>query len=228
MEGAYVQVTPIRSTVDLIRRLMRVASPLPYIGDDNLHCTLIYDPKGVESSGFTVEKGEALLQKEPMRASPMHVEAWDDHKNRKILVLKLASSDIYLRHIFWKQQGLRHSYPVFNAHVTLTDSITDPELIKSVQNYVSLLNAYLPMDQKLLFNNETLHVPKPQLAKPFERLEKLAAKNGVPKMRMPLIPLCTPGLTKREEEAIDEHGFNVHSDDVLLKEGLSEEVLGKK
>lgn len=244
MPGAYVQVIPTRDTIQKIRLACR-GIDLPFYVNEELHCTVMYAPKSMPGSDFLVEKSEHLCEMGPFPALPERVDVWTNHKGKKIVVLRIRSSALTARHEFWVQQGLQPSFPIYNAHVTLTEDIENPEHLRTLDSSVALINAMLDKDSELTFRMEQMEETSPKYARQEERKrpnETVLAefgkgatrkapksKVGQSKPKFPgvppvdnLGPLAPPPPTKiklepEEEEAIEKFGFNVDSDERLLK-----------
>ena len=242
MTGAYVRVAPTKGTINYIRNLL-TGIDLPLYGNRELHVTLIYSPRSAPGHEFVAEKSEHLLEEGPFTAKPLRFEVWTDHKDRKIVVLRMRSTDLTLRHEFWKQQGLLHSFPEYNPHMTITESITNLDHQRGLQGIVEMLNVMLDKNQELVFYREIMDMPKPEYKRPTgngRRPNEVVAKGvntskrrgkksktafpGVHQLKnvseVGAPPVHYPNLAEDEEGSMKDHGFNIHSYKRLL-DGLT-------
>lgn len=110
-EGLYVWVDPDEASVLKMQRLMSVA-PFKTENTTEYHTTVLYH-KGALPFGIMIPNDRQL------RARVAELAVWDDHKGEKIVVALLDSLDLETLHKQLLNEGLTHSFPEYNPHMTV-------------------------------------------------------------------------------------------------------------
>jgi hypothetical protein len=89
---------------------------------DELHCTLMYSAKEAPHS-IRVSK---LLNEGPFqfKATPEKLEFWPGHDQVGYVVLKMSSRDLQARFNQYVDLGCEHSFPDYQAHMTIASHVT--------------------------------------------------------------------------------------------------------
>lgn len=244
MTGAYIHVVPTSETVSMIRRITRGVN-LPLYPNSELHCTVMYCVDPDPNAGFLAEKADHFCEEGPFSAYADNVDIWDSQGGSKIVVLRLRSMDLVMRHEFWVKQGLRSTFPVYNPHVTLCDNVTNPLQLAELAGTVAVMNAVLRGSvgqDKFLFRRERMKESKPEkvrksalptrpddvvVAAKRKKKKPGTKKMGDKKSSMPGIPSLNigpvpaprahpPELDDAETLSLKRNGFNVDSHKRLL------------
>jgi len=109
--GLYVWVDPSDSSVLQIQKLMKGA-PFKLRDTTEYHTTVLYH-QGVLPHGVKVP-----IDRE-CKADITKLLIWEDHKGRLICVASLYSPDLQALHQELLGEGLTHSFPTFEAHMSV-------------------------------------------------------------------------------------------------------------
>ena len=86
---------------------------------EKYHCTVMYS----RTVGIDAILLEELLSRVffygEMRAQVKHMEYWEGHKKDGVLVIEMVSQDMCDLHQLLKDNGLKHSFEDYCAHVTV-------------------------------------------------------------------------------------------------------------
>jgi len=132
-DGFYAWLDPNEdgyATLSEFKRRFRTPE-LKYENTTGLHTTLIYHTGPLPD--------DPVLPEDPVQLSALgtNVECWEDHKGRSILVLRLYSPDIEKLHNQLVSQGFSHSFPDYNAHVTLGKfEEFNPDIVRDMNAYL--------------------------------------------------------------------------------------------
>jgi 2'-5' RNA ligase len=104
----------------------------------DLHCTIMYSKE---------EAPHSIRVTKLLNAGPFTFKAWSDklsywpgHDNAGYLVLQLNSRDLAIRHEQYVDLGCQHSFPDYEAHITLADKIGDkPKCFAKLNRMLSSL-----------------------------------------------------------------------------------------
>jgi hypothetical protein len=109
--GLYVWVDPDEQSILKLRKFVQGA-PFKPLHSTDFHVTVLYHK---EALPFGV--------KPPMdrrcTGSIVELKIWPDKRGRNVLVALLDSPDLQMVHSELLGEGLQHSFPDFNAHITL-------------------------------------------------------------------------------------------------------------
>lgn len=110
-DGLYVWVDPDTASLLKIQRLLKGA-PFKVENTTEYHTTVLYH-KGDLPFGLMIPNDRQC------RARIKEFVLWDDAKGEKIVVALLDSPDLQTLHKQLLDEGLTHSFPEYNAHMTL-------------------------------------------------------------------------------------------------------------
>lgn len=110
-DGIYVWVDPDESSLLRIQTLMEGA-PFKIENTTEYHTTVLFHedelPFGIK---VPIDR--------PCNARITEFVLWDDDKGQKIIVALLDSPDLQMLHTELVDEGLMHSFPDYNPHITL-------------------------------------------------------------------------------------------------------------
>ncbi len=109
--GLYVWVDPDEESVLKLQHLMSGA-PFKTVQSTALHATVLYHQKALP---HTIK----IPIDRPLAATVRELIVWDEKDGEKIVVAALDSPDLQGLHAELKDQYLTHSFPDYNAHVTV-------------------------------------------------------------------------------------------------------------
>lgn len=130
--GLYASVMPVQGFSAFLKAV------LPLLHEEGIdvheeidfHCTVMYSREEAPHM-IRITK---MLSEGPFRFKAWSdcVEFWDGHDGDGYLVLKLVSRDLALRNEQYKNLGCRHSFPNYEAHITLADKLAKPKCIAEI------------------------------------------------------------------------------------------------
>lgn len=128
-DSCYVSVTPTKSSI------YRLLNWLSGTGEKSLereylnqlysmaHVTIMYSKeKAPDPTGLVGNDAHTLSHHSydrPLIGVITQFEEWDGHDGTGYLVAKLGSEDLNKLHEKWKAAGCEHSFPEFEAHLTI-------------------------------------------------------------------------------------------------------------
>lgn len=122
--GLYASVTPVMGYQRFMAAMASQFHHLDLTPVDDVHCTLIYSR---EEQPHALRVAQAITEGPfQFTAFPKEVKYWDGHDNKGYIVLGLDSPDLHKRHHKWKLLGAKHSFPDYEAHITLAKGLTAP------------------------------------------------------------------------------------------------------
>lgn len=133
--GFYAWVDPDEQSILLIQNLLRGA-PFKLRNTTELHATVIYHEGPLPENVVPPQdrKFEAVLTKSII---------WDDEKGRKILVLGVDCPALAEVHQELLDQGLSHSFPTYDIHMSVGKDIDIDE--PQTRVFLEELEAKLPI-----------------------------------------------------------------------------------
>lgn len=114
-QGLYVWLDPDEESVLAIQKLMRHA-PFKTINSAETHCTVLHCREQLPTD-IEIPKDKQIP------AEVNFLDVWTDHKNRQIVVARLASDELTDLHAHLLGQGLAHSFPEYNPHINLAKDV---------------------------------------------------------------------------------------------------------
>lgn len=129
-KGLYISVSPVRESVNKLRLFRDML--LEYASDEeidigvqpiiNWHVTVIYsktNPENLEElyDNFALDAGKVY------EAKVSKIELWDGHKNQGVIVLMLDCPELVKLNKKFQDSGLKVSFPDYDPHITLADSV---------------------------------------------------------------------------------------------------------
>jgi hypothetical protein len=144
-DGLYVWVDPDEASTLKVQRLMRGA-PFKLENTTEYHTTVLFH-KGDLPFGIIVPNDRQC------RARIAEFAVWDDNNGEKIVVALLDSSDLQTLHKQLLDEGLTHSFPDYNAHMTLGKRVEMNAATRlwlhSRNEYLSVIDFDITFDSKL-------------------------------------------------------------------------------
>lgn len=132
-DGLYVWLTPDDLSTLSVLELLKSA-PFKTKDSTELHCTVLYCNNAIP---LHIE----VPDDKPRYARAVKIDTWVDHKGRTIAVLLLdKDGDLQDLHNVFIDQGLKHSYPEYNAHMTVAKDI---EVTGEVERWLQVVNTRL-------------------------------------------------------------------------------------
>ena len=141
--GLYLWVNPSQVSTLKILRLLHNA-PFKTYSSTELHCTVLYSKDIVEKLDLPDDR--------VCTGYITEILSWQDHKDRTIFVASVDSDDLVLLHNQVVAQGLNHSYPEFNPHITLAKDVdVSDQKVKLWLDYTNSQLALKPL--KIAFSS---------------------------------------------------------------------------
>jgi hypothetical protein len=143
--GLYIWVDPDEQSILKIQKLM-AGAPFKTENSTEYHTTVLY------------HKGELpfnimIPHDHPCQARVDSLAVWDDHKGDKIVVALLDSPDLDTIHDQLINEGLTHSFPEYNAHLTLGKNVKMNAATRlwlhSRNEYLANVDFHITFDQRL-------------------------------------------------------------------------------
>lgn len=130
--GLYASVSPVKGFAQFLKAVKPLLEEegVKLYDEVDFHCTLMYS-RDAAPHMIRVTK---MLNEGPFRYAAWSdcVEYWDGHDGDGYLVLKLISRDLMLRNEQYKDLGCKHSFPTYEAHITLADKLEKPKCIAEI------------------------------------------------------------------------------------------------
>ena len=125
--GLYCCVTPVKGFGQL-RKILSDRLEEENIDCEpfeEMHCTIMYSRDDAPHSIRVIQ----LLDAPPFsyKAWTDKLDYWDGHDGKGYLVLRLTSHDLAVRHEQYKDLGCTHSFPNYEAHITIASDIKKPD-----------------------------------------------------------------------------------------------------
>jgi hypothetical protein len=144
-DGLYVWVDPDELSVLKLQKLMRGA-PFRTVNSTAYHTTVLFH-KGELPFGLRIPNDGQC------RARVTGLKTWTEADGEKIVVALLDSPDLQTVHQELLKEGLTHSFPEYNAHITLgkkvkLDAVTRLWL-HGRNEYLAVSDFYITFDPKL-------------------------------------------------------------------------------
>lgn len=130
--GLYVWTNPDEQGVLDILRCLKGA-PFKVFSSTELHCTVLHCDAALP---YAIQ----VPEDKPFEAYITSIDAWQDHKDRTILVMRVDSPDLVKVNADLQAQGLPHSYPDFSPHITIAKDI---DLDAAARLWLDITNARL-------------------------------------------------------------------------------------
>ena len=122
--GLYSCVFPVKGFTPLLKAITDLLAEdrIELYDISEFHCTIMYSKKDAPHS-IRITK---FLNSGPFtfKAWSDQVDYWEGHDKAGYLVLKLTSRDLDMRHEQYQDLGCKHSFPEYEAHITLADNVT--------------------------------------------------------------------------------------------------------
>lgn len=130
--GLYCSVIPVKgfsSIFELVKEELEVEGISTYKYEE-LHTTVMYS-REVAPHPIRALK---LLDKGPyvFKGWSDKLAYWPGHNNKGYLVLKVNSRDLALRHEDYKDLGCVHSFPQYEAHISIADGLSNPKCLSKL------------------------------------------------------------------------------------------------
>ncbi len=113
--GIYMWLNPDEMSAIEITRILRTA-PFKTFDSTELHTTVMHVKNslpGTLQAPKDVSYGAQITS----------IDAWQDHKDRTILVIRMDSPELMALHANLAKQGLVHSHHEYNPHMTIAKAI---------------------------------------------------------------------------------------------------------
>ncbi len=116
----YVQVTPDREGIRFVRRAQKFLGLKEYEPKYEPHVTVMYSREAGVSDAIVTE---ILAAETEFMGRVTQIMGWPGHDGKGWVVLCLRSQGLDRLHAKLKLMGARHSFPVYEPHITLAKGV---------------------------------------------------------------------------------------------------------
>lgn len=150
-QGLYVWADPTDIGILNLQRLLAAFPDRKSMKNGTeFHCTVLYSKS--EPEHLTLEFPQD--RRDVIRAQITHFEAWQDHKDRTIVVARVKSPTLLAYHRYFLSMGFTSDFPEYNAHITVAKDVPRNT---ALHIWLDSINSQLQFEQVDVPMSGTLH-----------------------------------------------------------------------
>ena len=138
--GLYCSVAPVSGFAQILNIIREPLENegLKVYSQEEFHCTVMYSKEEAPHSIRVIK----LLDAQPYtwKGWSDKLDYWPGHDGSGYVVLRINSRDLAIRHEQYKDLGCKHSFPEFEAHITIADDVAfKPTCLTDLNRVLSAL-----------------------------------------------------------------------------------------